>query len=282
MAEAWGQSMSWEPSRLRQYLLGSISEQARSDFELQLLSNRDFLAAIELAEEELIEDYLDEQLTVDELERFKDLFLKSPERMIDIEISQQLRINTKQSTDGGVTGLSKSDRNPNHGSVANRYRFLRPAFAIPSLALLIILVSSYIFLQTRTVKTAQSSEDLSQLNQRDLSSLSEFADVTRLTLIAQTTRDSAELQTLFLGSTSDLILVRLALPPGITSQRFYLRIQNNQFVTNLKNIRTYSNQSMRDVRILIPKAHLTVGGVLIEITDEHSTSPIAAYAFAVE
>jgi hypothetical protein len=276
--------MNWDSSRLRQYLLGDMSEEARSEFDLRLLNDREFVVAIELAEEELIDDYLDDLLTPEELKGFDQFFLKSPERTSQIEFSHQLKINAKQSWRPLVTDASKLATPSEYiASPRNRFGlFYRPTFAIPSLAVVILLLSlGYFVLRNRTVVTPSLNE-IYQVNQQDLSDLSDYADLTRLTLIPQSMRDSAELRTVSLNSASELILIRLALPSRVTSQSVLVRIHNSQTIINLENTKTYANQSGRDVRVLIPRAQLTVGNVTIEITDEQSISASVAYVFAVE
>src|SRR6185503_8299330 len=106
--------MHWESSKLRQYLLGNISEKEKSEFDLQLLSNQELITAIEVAEEELIDDYLDEILTANELERFKQFFLNAPQRIKQIEFSQQLKNHAKQSIGELLTDHQKQTRVSSH------------------------------------------------------------------------------------------------------------------------------------------------------------------------
>ena len=272
----------WESSSLRKYLLGNISEKARSDFDLQLLSNREFATAIEIAEEELIDDYLDEILSANELEKFEQLFLNSPQRIKQIEGSRQLKNLVRQSI--SATVQQKDARASDFVSKLRSRFFLRPIFVVPSLALfLILLVLSYFVLENRITRNrALEENEIAEMNQRDLTNLSEYDALTKLTLVSDATRDSRELRSLSSRNMSDLILIRLALPPSITSERVRIGIKtNNVSVVNLENIRVYVNQAGRDVRLIVPRVKLAVARYVLEITEDHSNAR-ATYLFDVE
>jgi hypothetical protein len=69
-----------ENGKIREYLLGTLSENDQQTVEESLFSNAGLLDDLILEEEDLIEDYLNDDLTEDERRRFEQYFLSTPER----------------------------------------------------------------------------------------------------------------------------------------------------------------------------------------------------------
>ena len=70
-----------DKENLREYLLGNIKDEFTLDaIEEKLLSDAEFLNELEITEDELIDEYVLQQLDARDLESFQQLFLKNPER----------------------------------------------------------------------------------------------------------------------------------------------------------------------------------------------------------
>ena len=69
-----------ENNAVRRYLLKQLSDPENQAFELQLLSDNTLSGELEIVEEELIDEYLANELTKDERLRFEETFLAHPER----------------------------------------------------------------------------------------------------------------------------------------------------------------------------------------------------------
>ncbi|MFN0084131.1 MAG: hypothetical protein ACKVX9_01980 [Blastocatellia bacterium] len=67
-------------SWMKQYLLGSAAPNEQEDLERGLLTDRTLLEQLEMAEEELIDEYLCDELSGEERARFDAHFLQAPER----------------------------------------------------------------------------------------------------------------------------------------------------------------------------------------------------------
>lgn len=66
--------------RIREYLLGNIPEENCGEIETKLLTDAEFEKLADLIEEDIIEDYLDGNLSYDEKEAVENRFLRPPER----------------------------------------------------------------------------------------------------------------------------------------------------------------------------------------------------------
>ena len=73
---------------IRQYLLGRVSDEERSELELRLMTDNAFYNELLAVEDELIDDFLTGDLTADELEVFDSYFLASPERLDKVRFAR--------------------------------------------------------------------------------------------------------------------------------------------------------------------------------------------------
>ncbi len=76
---------------IRRYLLGAVSETERDEVESRLMVDDDFFRQIDLAEDELIDDYLDRDLSPKDCRRFEETFLCAPERQHKLRFARALR-----------------------------------------------------------------------------------------------------------------------------------------------------------------------------------------------
>ena len=81
-----------EPKLLRKYLLGMLDDEGvQARLEERLMVNEDFAVRIAAAEDELIEEFLDGEMTADESDRFNRFFLAPPERKRQLRLTRDLR-----------------------------------------------------------------------------------------------------------------------------------------------------------------------------------------------
>lgn len=81
-----------EITKIREYLLGrEISEEEKISIEEKLMTSDDYYERFSNVEEDLIEDYLDEQLTLSERKEFEEKFLISDERREKVDFGRLLR-----------------------------------------------------------------------------------------------------------------------------------------------------------------------------------------------
>jgi anti-sigma factor RsiW len=77
-------------NELRQYLLGDLTEEARRRVEQRLLTEPDFLEELLAGEEELIDEYVGDELSGDERLKFERHFLGTPERRRQLSFARAL------------------------------------------------------------------------------------------------------------------------------------------------------------------------------------------------
>jgi hypothetical protein len=75
---------------LRQYLLGQVAGDQQEIIEKHLLTDDEFFEELEIAEDELIDDYLSNELSPDRRQRFEQFFLMAPERQDQLKFARAL------------------------------------------------------------------------------------------------------------------------------------------------------------------------------------------------
>lgn len=83
---------------ITRFLLGELSEQERAQVEAQFLADNEFFEEILSAEDALLEQYLQGQLSGERLERAKTLFHSSPRQKREVEFTQGLIASLRAAT----------------------------------------------------------------------------------------------------------------------------------------------------------------------------------------
>jgi len=80
-----------QETQLRRYLLGELRLEEQVLIEQQLFLDRDYVQLAQAVEDDLIDDYVQDDLTAVEREKFETHFLKIPEHRADLKIAQALQ-----------------------------------------------------------------------------------------------------------------------------------------------------------------------------------------------
>jgi len=76
---------------MRQFLLGDLTEEKRHEVEQLVLSESDTVEKLSMAEDDLIEDYLEGSLTEEDSQKFLNQFLAIPHQRNKLKIAKSLR-----------------------------------------------------------------------------------------------------------------------------------------------------------------------------------------------
>jgi hypothetical protein len=256
-----------ESKKIKNYLLGLMSENDVEAVDLQILSDKSMEETLLEAENELIEDYLDENLSNEEIKAFNENYLINDERRKRVEFVRLMRSYAEKQT-------TETEIKPSFFEQIKSFFTLRPftlAFASIALILALGIVWQVIFNSNKV----STDTELIALNKQDLSNLDEFKNLKNLSLISGNTRSSGNGNLLKENDLTDRILLRLALPNQSANKDFTVKIsQNNQ----LKQ--TFTQRTIgQEVRLLIPKSILAKGEYQITLEKD---SEKYNYYFAVE
>lgn len=81
-----------DETELRRYLLGELTEEERAQVKERLFLNSDYFQQLQAAEDDLIDDYVYEELSVADRESFETHFLSQPGRHEDLKFAQALKM----------------------------------------------------------------------------------------------------------------------------------------------------------------------------------------------
>jgi hypothetical protein len=265
-------------NKIRQYLLGNLSEEEAEKIDLRIISDKNFEELLYFAEESLMEDYLEKTLSPSDIKLFHENFLVSPERKNELKHLSLLKSHTQNKPEQSEEPVSQSII-----SSDNFFQKLKVFFGlnIPLVAALSVLIVSGlligVFLYDR------SENELVRLAQTELSNVSEYKDLSNLSLISGTFRDAPGGGGLKKEALTDNTFFRLALPSGNFSEVFFnIKISREQkAVATLEHIRPYDNQNGQELRLLLPSSLLEKGDYKIEAAPENATEAPIVYSFTV-
>lgn len=134
---------------IRRYLLSSVSEGEREQVETRIMTDDDFFQQVNLVEDELVEEYLDEDLTLAERGRFEETFLCAPERQYKLRFTKALRIHAAKTAKERVSHFEPA-KPPWHEAVFGLFNVSRPvlAYSLASALLLLAGGGAWMLVQT--------------------------------------------------------------------------------------------------------------------------------------
>lgn len=263
-----------EQEKLKQYLLGTSPERDAEQFDLRLIESEEFAAELSFAESELVEDFLEGNLSGDDLKLFSSNFLVSARR-------QELLSETAALKKEAVRRRRSFNAAPEMPDSAFVSLF-RPLVGFAAVAVA-VLIAVIIWQAPWAVRSTPLEAEYAAVNNRELS-LPALSDKASLSLIPVTLRDSGSAASKKAADLTDAVLFRMALPAGEPDARPYTvdLMRGSVRAFSLREIRSYQNQQGREVRVLLPKAVLTPGRYQIRIESPDAKTQIGAYSFVIE
>jgi hypothetical protein len=267
-----------ENTKLKQFLLGSQSEEDAEETGVRILADRNFAEKLSAAEEELIEDFLDDELTAEEKELFYRNFLTTPARIESLEETALLRNYARNRLNTILE--SATEEKKSEGFLNGLTRFLslnlRPIAAV-LIILVLVGIAWRVFLSDGGGLT-QTEKEYAALNARNLNSAPEIANLSSKSLITGTFRDTDAASKLNAANLTENVLFRLALPPETPRESLFNLelVRSGQTVFKQTNLRVYQNPGGQELEVILPKSVLSKGAYQIKLSNG------ASYGFAVE
>jgi hypothetical protein len=269
-----------ENSKIRDYLLGNLSS-TNEEFEEKLMTDDTFFQEFQIQEEELIQDFVDDNLTDSENQKFENHFLISKERQEKVKFAQSLRKHVDQKTNESIIQNEITQETSEKNLSFFSFSFLQKA--VPAFAIVLIVFGFvwFIFLSSGD-DLSPLEKEFTKLNAGDLSNPEKFTN--SLSLISGNPRSSSEIEKISKGKLVDRVLFRLALPAQTDSTKnFEIQLLKDQKVIFTQNeIRSYNNESGKELRLLIPAAILEKGTYQIRAKRPDKKNSRFSYTFLVE
>lgn len=263
---------------LREFLLGRVDDEERARIEDLFLTDPEARERVLVVEQELMEDYLEDELTSGDRENFLLRFGQTTAQQ------QQLRID-KAIKDWAVRENASSQIVRNNHSIWGELRTvlrMRPVFAIPvAVALIIPIVVAFILVNNR-VKRDTIEQELARLNTP--ASLREAPPQTVLRDLSPVTVRGIEEQT-EVKKSADTQFVELRLP-WIQKERYSMykaevrRLSGDESFT-IRNLHG-EDDGRYVIRVRLPARILTRGQYQVQLSgfdDSGAVSQVEEYQF---
>ncbi|MEO6589636.1 MAG: hypothetical protein ABIP06_10055 [Pyrinomonadaceae bacterium] len=269
--------------QLKQYLLGNPDAQTDEEIGVRILADESFEETLLIAENDLIEDFLDKNLSSEDEKLFFDNFLICEDRQKQVSEINLFRQFSKKHFQ---TEHSAAQANKTSESIFEKIKKIfdfKPGFAVPVLAVLIVLCAGIYFLY-QPEKLSPLENEYAGLNRKDFADIKQLSEFSNVSLIAGTFRDSGAVNKLKAENLSDRIFLRLALPFNLPENELLKAeiVRDQQTVFRQPETRIYKNQNGQEIRLLLPKEVLTKGQFQIKLENLKTGNSTVTYNFAVE
>ena len=267
-----------ESDRLKQYLLGTLSEPETAEIDLRIIEDESFSAEVSLTESELMEDYLDGSLSDDEFKLFEANFLTSPERESQLQEILLLRDYARKSKKAEKRAATAGDSPRTFGDFFRMYfRPLMAGGAVVAALLLVAVIWQVYFGGAATPLEREYAE----LNKGDLSNPASVSGFSPVNLSSGSFRDANSAVKQSSEKLTETVLFRLALPAGSEgTTAFIAKIsRGSALIFTLNDLHSYQNPNGKEVRILVPRSILQKGQYQIRL--ENGAPPVT-YAVSIE
>lgn len=275
--------MKGKPEHLRaikQYLLGELDSESRERLEEKLMTDDVRFEELLIAEDELIDEYLTDSLTLSECEHFLQYFLSTPERQQKLRFAKALRRYTAAATatESPDSAISTPPAIPPTKSILPFLRAWRPLpqFALATAFILVVAGVFFLVINTKN-PTSIPSEVASNKGQPPPSIF--------VTLTPGLVRDAGELKRVPVPVGSDATLqVSLKLDTnGYADYRAILKTKNRQ-IALLDNLDPQSTEGSKIVVFNLPASLLVRGDYQIKLegkTPGGDFDRVGSYSFRV-
>ncbi len=269
---------------MKQYLLGNLTDQETLELELRIIADKELEESLIVAEESLIEEFLDGELTEEEKELFHKNFLISEERILQVKTIAQLKRYARDFKEDTYIDETRSETEKNFFLKLLDLLKLKPALAMYSfvfLALIAGIFGFYYFSQTNGLTDLE--REYVELNQKDFKDLSKFDEFSRIVLAGGQTRSSEITNELIKRKMSEKVLFNLALPAGKNENEKWTveLIKNNRTAFTQTEIPAYQNEFGSELRFVLPAKILELGKYELIAKSENESEKRVFYSFSV-
>lgn len=272
-----------ETIKLKKYLIGGLSDDETEIIDLQMIADEISAEDINFAENDLMEDYLEDLLSAEEIKLFNEHFLISEKREKQLQEISLLKKYTKKVHVEDCFDIAEKSSDSFFSRLKNLFStFPRPAIAAFALLILTfgIGIAYTVFYPPANSELARLEQKYEEINRKDLNNLVELKDVSSKSLFPSTLRNAAPETPLKSDSLTENVLFRLALPFETTNETpFDVQVvQNEKVVFTQKKMRNYG----QEIRLILPKSILQKGQVKIRLENPQIKSSDITYNFTVE
>jgi hypothetical protein len=272
---------SKEQQTVREYLLGQATQEDSSRVEERLLTDGAFYEELLIAEDELIDQYLNGALPEHELERFESHFLLAPERQQQLRFARTLN---KYLTAAGAISKPEERLSPEESYKERRvvtkpherpfFSFLpfrNPVLSYSLAAAVVVLIFGISWVTVKNLRTSSSREP---------------GNVFAVALEPGLIRDTGEIKNFSIPPNSDTIRLQLALPDNqYQSYEAVLQDADGRPVTTSQGLQRQSARGQPTITVDVTANLLPPGDYRLKLSGLTSSNgdseSVGSYSFRV-
>ena len=262
---------------MRQYFLGSLTQEESDAIDLRIISDPEFGSAVVAAETELVEDYLDGRLTDEESALFDENYLITPERRKNVQAVIALRSVADRHSRTGDQRVKESTQL----SLWDRIRSMVQIPVFAAALILAIVVGGYFYLAGGGSSQLQS--EYAALNRSDLSNLDDYRALSNITVLPGNLRGSSA-PAKQPNISGERILVRIVLTPELReSSAFNVSVKGaTGQLLRFEGLRSYAIGGGRELRLLLPAKSFGSGTYKLEVSTVERPELPTSYDLGIE
>ena len=269
---------------LKSYLLGNIPNDLAERIDLEVISNKEVEETLIVAEETLIEDYLDDTLNLEEKELFHKNFLTNEERKSQLLIISQLKNYAK------VNNFEATDNNEEEIEL-NFFQRLNLVFANPLFSSLFIIVFLgfiggliWFGYSSNSNNLSQLESEFATLNKSDFTNEADYKENSKLDLISGTSRGKSETKEFQKELLTKNVLFNLVILTDLKSPELFKveLYKGNELVFTQPEINIIKVKSAGVLRFLLPSKILDKGQYQIKAQSNRNSDNKLTYSFLVK
>jgi len=256
-------------------LLGTLPDGELEAIDLRIIEDETFAADVALAESDLIEDFIEGSLSGDELRLLNENFLIGERRN---QLLSELTLLKK------IASRNASVIEPREMAAPRSFFQVYFRQLVFGAAVVLLVVAAFVVWQGRLFDSVSPVErEYAEMNKREINDLSAYSDKSTLNLTPANLRDGGSSASRKAEDMTGDVLLRLALPAGeLKDKMFIVRlVKGSTQLFYLSDIRSYSNQSGREVRVVFPKSVLSPGQYQVRLLGTDGKTEYGSYPFSI-
>jgi hypothetical protein len=266
---------------LRQYLLGSVDDEERQRIESLVITNALSKERVFVAEEDLLDDYLEDALAHSDKERFLAQYAYTRERQHQLQISRDIRNWAIAQQERIVTSRAEISR---RSRLFAQFR-LKPILMVPIAVAAVIAIIGVILWLNRKMELRNRQFAVEQeIVRLNASTSNTDAQVSSLTLRPITLRSVAPQTDLVIRPEVQIVELRLLWNENESYPIYEARLTRIGGVQSFTIRNLHSEPDGMAIRLRLPSHILTIGTYhleLIGVAADGRIGPIEEFQFSV-
>ncbi len=268
---------------LKKYLLGKLSKKEIELIDIELIENDKLVENLSVAEDSLIEDFIEGELDQKETKLFNTNFLVSKERKLKIETIYLLKKYSNRDEKGDSLIVNEDIEFKSFFERLREIFHLSPQkLAFTSILIFIMLGIGLVYLNYFG-NLSELEQNYARMNSSDLVNIQKD-NYSQIDLISGISRSSNKVKTIAKDSLNNDVFFRLALESESDSKNKYRieLIKDDKIVFRVPEVNVYRNIIGKELRLILPQTIFETGLYQIKATKVKSNKISFMYSFYVK